>query len=57
MAGELLSLAVNTDLEKKEDTVALNVKMNTLADGALRLRPDYGGPPKPGAEAVPCSLR
>ncbi len=34
-AGKLLSLAVNTYLEKKEDTVALNVKMNTLADGAL----------------------
>ena len=34
-AGKLLSLAVNTYLEKKEDTVALDVKMNTLADGAL----------------------
>jgi hypothetical protein len=34
-AGKLLSLAVNTYLEKKEDTVTLNVKMNTLADGAL----------------------
>jgi hypothetical protein len=34
-AGKLLSLAVNTYLEKKEDTVTLDVKMNTLADGAL----------------------
>ena len=34
-AGKLLGLAVNTYLEKKDDTVALDVKMNTLADGAL----------------------
>jgi len=34
-AGKLLSLAVNTYLDKKEDTVTLDVKMNTLADGAL----------------------
>ena len=34
-AGKLLGLAVNTYLEKKEDTVTLDVKMNTLADGAL----------------------
>ncbi len=34
-AGTLQSLAVNTYLEKKEDTVTLDVKMNTLADGAL----------------------
>jgi hypothetical protein len=34
-AGTLLGLAVNTYLEKKEDTVTLDVKMNTLADGAL----------------------
>jgi hypothetical protein len=34
-AGKLLTLAVSTYLEKKEDTVTLDVKMNTLADGAL----------------------
>jgi hypothetical protein len=34
-AGKLLGLAVNTYLDKKEDTVTLAVKMNTLADGAL----------------------
>ena len=34
-AGKLLSLAVNSYLDKKEDTVTLDVKMNTLADGAL----------------------
>jgi hypothetical protein len=34
-AAKLLSLAVNTYLEKKEDTVTLNVKMNSLPDGAL----------------------
>jgi hypothetical protein len=34
-AGKLLALGVNTYLEKKEDTVTLAVKMNTLADGAL----------------------
>jgi len=34
-AGTLLGLAVDTYVEKKEDVVALNVKMNTLADGAL----------------------
>jgi hypothetical protein len=34
-AGKLLAVAVNTYLEKKEDTVTLDVKMNTLADGAL----------------------
>ena len=34
-AGTLLSLAVNSYLDKKEDTVTLDVKMNTLADGAL----------------------
>jgi hypothetical protein len=34
-AGTLLGLAVNTYLEKKEDTVTLDVKMNSLADGAL----------------------
>ena len=34
-AGKLLGLAVNTYLDKKEDTVTLDVKMNTLADGAL----------------------
>ena len=34
-AGKLLGLAVNTYLEKKDDTVTLDVKMNTLADGAL----------------------
>jgi hypothetical protein len=33
--GKLLGLAVNTYLEKKEDVVTLDVKMNTLADGAL----------------------
>jgi hypothetical protein len=34
-AGRLLGLGVNTYLDKKEDTVTLAVKMNTLADGAL----------------------
>jgi hypothetical protein len=34
-AGKLLGLAVNTYLDKQEDTVTLDVKMNTLADGAL----------------------
>jgi len=34
-AGKLLGLSVNSYLDKKEDTVTLDVKMNTLADGAL----------------------
>ena len=34
-AGTLLGLAVNSYLDKKEDTITLDVKMNTLADGAL----------------------
>jgi hypothetical protein len=34
-AGTLLGLAVKTYLDQKEDTVTLDVKMNTLADGAL----------------------
>jgi hypothetical protein len=33
--GKLLGLGVNTYLDKKEDTVTLAVKMNTLTDGAL----------------------
>jgi hypothetical protein len=34
-AGKLLGLGVNTYLQKKEDVVTLDVKMNSLADGAL----------------------
>jgi hypothetical protein len=34
-AGQLLTLGVNTWLDKPEDTVTLAVQMNTLADGAL----------------------
>jgi len=34
-AGRLLTLGVTTYLDKKEDTITLDVKMNTLADGAL----------------------
>ncbi len=34
-AGKLLGLGVNTYLDKKEDVVTLDVKMNSLADGAL----------------------
>jgi len=45
-AGKLLALGVNTYLDKKEDTVTLAVKMNTLADGAL-----YAGETKLDAKA------
>ncbi len=34
-AGQLLTLGVNTWLDKPDDTVTLAVQMNTLADGAL----------------------
>ena len=34
-AGRLLTLGVNTWLDKPDDTVTLAVQMNTLADGAL----------------------